>query len=181
MTSPPTPNPVRDALLAQAEKPAAELVPVLIAAQAAAMAALEGLSEAQARFKPAPAAEQAPDDEDAWCIAELLRHLIQSEGGNAVRIPLLARGEGAAGPTPGALGGHESTPLADLIEALRAADARMVETARALDGSERTDATALHPAFGPLNCRAWLALYTVHLRAHLRQIADVKAAAGYPA
>ncbi len=169
---------VRAQLLSQAEKPFSELLPPLREAHAAAMRVLEGVSEAQARFKPV---QSSTDGEGAWCIAEVLRHLIQSEEGNADRIPRLARGERGESPVAGRLGGHETTPLAGLVAALSAADNRLAEVAQGFNGQEVLDTTATHPLFGELNCRAWIALYTTHLRSHSRQIAEVKAAPGYPA
>ena len=37
-----------------------------------------------------------------------------------------------------------------------------------------------HRRFGDLNCRGWVALQTIHLQDHARQIANIKAMAGYP-
>jgi hypothetical protein len=153
-----------------------EMLTGVAKAQAEIVKELEGVTDAQSRFRPPGGGE----DEDAWGIAEVLRHLIQSQEGNAVRIARLARGEEAEGSVPGALGGREAESLSELAAALSASYAAFVGAVEGVAGSERLDTTALHPIWGEMNCREWLALAVVHYRSHARQIAQIKAGAGYP-
>jgi hypothetical protein len=178
-----TSDTIRERLLEEARRPASELLAPLAQAQAMLLAALEGVSETQARFRPpgrSDAAQGEREGEDAWCIDEVLRHLVQAEEGVADRVEKLARGEPAEGSIPGRLGEHEGASLLELKGLLEASHQRLLSVARGLSGQERLDTTARHQFFGDLNCRAWLAMYALHLRSHARQVGDVKTAPGFP-
>jgi uncharacterized damage-inducible protein DinB len=170
---------VRSVLIEQAEKPLSELFAACEESRRHLLAALEGVSEAQARFRPGDR-EARPEDEEAWSMAEVLRHLIQAEEGIAERVWRVAKGEAATSSVPGALGDHETTPLPGLLEALRSSRERLRAAVTEVDGSERLDATVAHPFFGELNCRGWLALWGRHEMGHVRQVGQIKATPGYP-
>ena len=50
----------------------------------------------------------------------------------------------------------------------------------AIPDGPASEATALHPFFGDLNCKEWAAFVYVHSRDHADQIEKVKAAPGFP-
>lgn len=171
---------VRAMLLEQAAQPLSVLLESCQQARARLEDALAGVSERQARFKPPAEGSTRPDSEDHWSIAQVLRHLIQSEEGMVERVKRLARGEPAESSTPGALGGHADTGFAGLVEALRASRERLRDVVATIDGSERLDAVVAHAAFGELNCRAWLALWARHEAGHARQVEQIKSVEGFP-
>ncbi|MET0625471.1 MAG: DinB family protein [Pyrinomonadaceae bacterium] len=153
--------------------------------------AVEGLSDDEQRFRPAP---------DRWSAAQLCEHLSIVEG-NVVGLlgKLLtkaeesgaSRAEGAAFEpvsvaefversrgvkfeAPERLRPADATPLADSLGRLR-------DSRAALHGLrprvERADGRALnfpHPAWGPLNLYQWLLFVGAHESRHLAQIEAVK-------
>ena len=178
---------VRSYLVSQAEKKTfAELTGVVEEARSAFLAEIEGVSEAQARFKPrrqalrqAQGAAPAGDQED-WSIAEVLRHVIQSEEGLAARVRALAAGESGRSPVAGRLAGHEGDALPELVAALRTSRGSLSDAVSAVAGRERLDTTAPHPFFGELNCRAWFLFQRVHDNDHTGQVQKTKADPAYP-
>ena len=50
----------------------------------------------------------------------------------------------------------------------------------AIPDGPASEATALHPFFGDLNCKEWAAFVYVHSRDHADQIEKVKGAPGFP-
>jgi hypothetical protein len=169
----------RGYLLEQSEQPLGTLKGGLEAAREDLRAALEGVTEAQAQFTP-PAGE----GEDAWGIAEVLRHIASIEPIMAERVRLLGSGQSADGITrthPGYLEAVESRRLADLKPALDRSYADLLAAIQSIDGHERLDTLAAHRRFGELNCRGWVALHTLHLQDHARQIERLKHQPGYPA
>jgi len=190
---------VRSYLVSQAEKKTfAELTGVVEEARSAFLAEIEGVSEAQARFKPRRQALREPQggpqdaalrqaqgaapagDEEDWSIAEVLRHVIQSEEGLAARIRALAGGESGRGPVAGRLAGHEGDALPELVAALRSSRGSLSDAVSAVAGRERLDTTAPHPFFGELNCRAWFLFQRVHDNDHTGQVKKIKADPAYP-
>lgn len=169
----------RSALLKHAEQPMPALLAALDSSRRDLLAALAGITDDQARFRPRTGGAAA-DAEEAWSIAEVLRHLVQAEEGIADRVARLARGEPAETSVPGALGGHADTPLPGLIEALAASREKLRSVVESISGNERLDTTVAHAFFGELNCRGWLALWVRHEASHVRQIEQIKASEGYP-
>lgn len=139
---------------------------------------IDGLSPAQASFKPA---------DDVWSVLEVLGHVVTAKGGVARICERLARGETVSGF--GAEGerrqdGVTRDSFASLDEARAALDKVHGELAAFVD--ERltagdADARYTHFIFGDLNCREWAAFQRVHDADHSLQIEQVKAAPGYPA
>jgi hypothetical protein len=153
----------------QAAKSNADLTALVDRAEGWIERSLEGVSESQARFCPAPG---------EWCIAEVLRHVDASMRGTARVIESLAAGDNADLRGIEAVGEAGPETLAELREdvarsfdAVRAAVAAMPEGAAT---------TANHPFFGDLTCREWAAFVYVHARDHADQIDKVKAADAFP-
>jgi hypothetical protein len=139
---------------------------------------LDGLSPAQASFKPA---------DDVWSMLELLHHVVSAKGGVARICERLARGEAIAGQgregdeQDGILRGDGFTSLADARAAMDVAHGELLDfldhRLAAADMATRFN----HFVFGDLNCAEWAAFQRVHDGDHANQIEQIKAAAGYPA
>jgi uncharacterized damage-inducible protein DinB len=156
--------------------------------------AVEGLSEEQQGFRPAP---------DRWSVAQLCEHLSIVEGnvaGLLGRVLGKAEESGAEGAAfapvsveefvertrdvklnaPESVRPADSRPLADSVAALRGSRAALHALRPAL---ERADGHALrfpHPAWGPLNLYQWLLFVAAHESRHLAQIEALKAAMNAP-
>jgi hypothetical protein len=164
----------------QATTPAAEIEAVVQAGQDQLLAALEGVSEAQASWKPAP---------DEWSILELMAHVVTTK-----RImPVLARSLRAGALPPGfgpqledeeAQDGVTMAQFPTLAESRAAAvEAHddLVSVIRTLDDGEfDTETRFRHFVFGALNCREWAVFQRLHDADHTPQIGRIKAAPGYP-
>jgi hypothetical protein len=156
----------------QASKDVPVLVELIEEQRGRLLALLDGVSEEQAGFHPAP---------DQWSIADVLRHVIAAEEGVARIVESLARGVVAEGRRE--MGSHipdEAQPLAALIERLRAARADLLARIQGWPASPELAATFEHPFFGPLNCKGWVAFQRLHDADHIGQLKQIKAAPGYP-
>jgi hypothetical protein len=152
---------------------------------------VEGLSEGQQGFRPAP---------DRWSAAQLCEHLAIVEG-NVVRLlgKLLDKGEESGATRDGA---HTFAPVSigefversrdvkyEAPERIRPGDApvladslaRLRDSRAALHALrprvERADGRALnfpHPAWGPLDLYQWLLFVGAHESRHLAQIEALK-------
>jgi DinB family protein len=165
-------------MLREAEQPLAALAAKMATAHAGFIAALGGVSDAQARFAPA-----SGEGEDAWGIAEVVRHVASIEPIMAERVRLLGMGEPVESlrrTHPGYLEDVETRELSKLRAALDESHAAMLAALAAIDGHERLDTLAPHRRFGELNCHGWVVLHTVHLQDHARQIDKIKRMPGYP-
>jgi len=151
----------------QASKPAGDLLTLVDRAAGWIERSLEGVSEPQARFCPAPG---------EWCIADVLRHVGTSMRGTARLIESLAAGEKAEvkGIEPVVEGGPET--LAELRERAAQSYDEVRAAVRAIPEGAAPGATAFHPFFGDLTCKEWAAFVYVHSRDHADQIEKVKAA-----
>ena len=156
----------------QASKDVPVLVELIEQQRATLLALVDGVSEEQAAFRPAP---------DQWSVADVLRHVIAAEEGVARIVESLACGVVPEGQR--ALGSHipdEAQPLAALIERLRATRADLLTRVRGWPASPDLAATLEHPFFGPLNCKGWVAFQRLHDADHIVQLEQIKAAEGYP-
>jgi hypothetical protein len=156
----------------QASKDVPVLVELIEEQRGRLLALLDGVSEEQAAFRPAP---------DQWSIADVLRHVIAAEEGVARIVESLARGVVPEGRRP--LGSHipdEAQPLAALVERLGAARADLLARVRGWPASPDLAATFEHPFFGPVNCKGWVAFQRLHDADHIGQLEQIKGAAGYP-
>ncbi|HWS86336.1 MAG TPA: DinB family protein [Pyrinomonadaceae bacterium] len=155
-------------------------------------AAVEGLSEEQQSFSPAP---------DRWSVAELVEHLSIVEAGVVRLLEKLLGKAAEAGAAEAAAPGLFADPVSieEFVErsrgvrleaperirptGLRLADslARLKESRAALHALrprvERADGRALrfpHPAWGPLDLYQWLLFVGAHEDRHLAQIEALK-------
>ena len=155
----------------QASKSKADLLGLIDRAAGWIEKSLEGVSESQAQFCPAPG---------EWCIADVLRHVDASMRGTARVVESLAGGEKAD------LRGIEAVAEAgpETLAELRDGVARSYDDVRAavsaIPEGAASGATAYHPFFGDLTCREWAAFVYVHSRDHADQIEKVRAAPGFP-
>jgi hypothetical protein len=153
---------------------------------------VEGLSEAQWKFKAGP---------DRWSIAEVAEHIGLSESlimgmieGQVLKAPAKKPGEGItdekliAGVTdrsqkaqaPEVLKPVNKWPTREaLVKDFIAARAKTMEWVKTTTEDLRAHA-APHPAFGPLDAHQWILLLAGHSARHTAQIEEVKASAGYP-
>jgi hypothetical protein len=166
-------------MLEQATKPLSELLIAVERSRDDLVAALSGVSDAQARFKPHGGS--GSDDEEAYSLTEVARHIVNVEPVMINRVLALATGEPPpAGQGPGALGGNEDTPLARLVEMIQGNRAPCAAAISEIEGKERLDTTMAHRVFGELNCRGFLCLHGLHLADHARQAAKVKTHPDFP-
>jgi hypothetical protein len=153
---------------------------------------VEGLSEAQWRFKAGP---------DRWSIAEVAEHIGLSESlilgmieNQVLKAPAKKPGEGItdekliAGVTdrsqkaqaPEVLKPVNKWPTREaLVTDFIAARAKTMEWVKTTNEDLRAHA-APHPAFGPLDAHQWILLLAGHSARHTAQIEEVKTSAGYP-
>jgi len=169
---------VRAHLLREAEQPLRVLQPRLAQARRELLAVVDGVSDHQGQFAP-PSGE----GEDAWGIAEVLRHIASVEPIMAQRVRLLGSGlsiESLPRTTPGYLEDVATRRVSELRTILDQTGIELEKAIQTIDGTERLDTPAAHRRFGELNCRGWVALHTVHLQDHAHQIARLKQLPDYP-
>jgi hypothetical protein len=163
---------VRAFFLSEAEQPLNVLRTRLAAARADFRATLEDVTDEQAKFAP-PGGE----GEEAWGIAEVAWHIASVEPIMAERVRLIGTGQSAEGirrTHPGYLADVNTRHIADLLQALDESQAALESAIADIEGHEQLDTLAEHRRFGKLNCRGWVALHTLHLRDHARQIERIK-------
>jgi hypothetical protein len=137
--------------------------------------ALDGVTDAQADFKPSP---------DAWSIREVAQHILKSSRGTRGLVQRLAAGQGPGEgddrvfETP-----RETTdaPIEALRDELLRDGLAWAAATEQLPPRPPLEPTAPHMMFGPLHARAWYLFERVHDVDHANQIKAVKAAPGYPA
>jgi hypothetical protein len=166
---------VRGYLTSQAErKTFEELRGPVAEARDGLLAELNGLTETQARFKP------AGEGEAGWSIVEVLRHCIHDEEAVALRVRALGLGDAARPGTVGRVVGRGGAGLSDLVRDLQAANFALDHAAGSIGGKEKLEPTAPHPWFGELNCRAWYLFQRIHDTDHTRQVQAIKANPAFP-
>jgi hypothetical protein len=155
------------------------------------LSAVEGLSEEQQGFSPAP---------ERWSVAQLCEHLSIVEGNVAALLGKLLGKAEESGAGVAAAGDFDPVSIEEFVErarvvkyeaperirptgALRLADslARLSESRAALHALrprvERADGRAIHfphPAWGPLDLYQWLLFVGAHEDRHLAQIEALK-------
>jgi hypothetical protein len=166
------------------------------AAQARFNAAVSGLSEAQANFRP---------DETRWTIAEIVEHVsIVNDGFLRIMRKLLNEAESAPkppkadlnlGPTSLNEKGEPVEPfqapervhpkggvgIADSMAKMRDSLAGIGELQPRIEAVDMSEQMFSHPVFGAINAYRWLILLGEHEDRHRGQIERLKASAGYPA
>jgi hypothetical protein len=163
-----------------ARKSPSEMEEVVQEGQRELLAALEGVSEAQAGYKPGA---------DDWSILELVAHEVSVKQVIGTLAGTLRNGELPPGFGPHfeeakAQDGFIVTrfdTLAQAREAAQAAHDTIVTLVRGIDGSVNTDITFRHYYFGAFNAREWPIFLRIHDGDHTATIGKIKAATGYPA
>jgi len=144
------------------------------------LAALEGVSEAQAAYKPGA---------DDWSILELVAHEVSVKRTIGALAAALRNGALPPGFGPqfeeakaqdGFIAARFET-LAGAREAAQAAHDAIVAFVRGLDGPVDAGLTFRHYYFGAFNAREWPVFLRIHDGDHTSHIAKIKAVAGYPA
>lgn len=150
---------------------------------------LEGVTEGQAAFQPAPAeftATPYSGEGPRWSIKETVGHYLVSERSLNQTVSRMA---GVASPGPSVpvvpemgiqSAEYEALPLNELSEELAKFFEETVVLVRSLGDATNPDATFPHPVFGPLNPREWIAFHRGHAMDHIQQVEHIKAAEGYP-
>lgn len=161
-------------------KPREEMAAIVEDGHAALLAALEGVSDAQARWKPAP---------DAWSILELMDHIVTIKTFMGVLCRSLSQGAWPPGLTAewqeerlqdGATAARHAT-LDDARAAEQAAHDSLIGFVRSITPAMDTDKTFSHFLFGEMNCRQWAMFQRIHDYDHVPTIAKIKATPGFPA
>jgi hypothetical protein len=154
----------------QAKKDVPRILELIEEQRRRLLALLDGVTDEQAAFRPAP---------DQWSIADVLRHVIAAEEGVARIVESLARGIVPEGSRQtGSQVPDEGQSLSALVGRLRTARAGLLERVRGWPASPDLTATFDHPFFGPLNCKGWVAFQRLHDADHIGQIGQIKAAVG---
>jgi hypothetical protein len=156
----------------QSVKEPAEIAAIVQQGHDQVLAALEGLTEEQAAFKPGP---------DDWSVLQVLQHAAEGEQRVARRCAALAAGQ-ATEPISrtGLIGPEPFTSLAQARAAIAAAHAELLDFVASLSPETNTDTKLEHPFFGSINCREWAVFQRVHDGDHANQIGQIKAAPGFP-
>ena len=152
---------------------------------------IEGLSEAQWKYKAAP---------DRWSIAEVAEHIALSEdtifgmittkmlqappptGPRASDEKVMA---GVTDRTQKFQAPEQLKPVnkwanrEDLVKAFNASRAKSIDWVKTTTEDLRAHATP-HPAFGSMDAHQWVLLLAGHSGRHTLQIEEVKQQAGYP-
>ena len=174
----------RDAVRAQLLEEAAALSwPQIWQRLAAARAELIGatldVTEAQAVWRP-PHDESEGEDEEAWSVAEILRHLITATPNVAAIIEATAHGRTERKGPPGEIAAAEAG-IEELRAQLVAASERLLSVGLRIPARPNDEVTVEHAFFGPLPCRAWALFQALHDGMHTAQIRALTAGAGYSA
>ena len=174
----------RDAVRAQLlEDAAARAWPQIWQRLAAARAELIGatldVTEAQAAWRP-PRSGDDEEGEEAWSVAEILRHLITATPNVAAIIEATAHGRTERKGPPGEIAAAEAG-IEELRAQLVAASEQLLSVGLRIPAQPDAETTVEHAFFGPLPCRAWALFQPIHDGMHTAQINAIKAAAGYPA
>uniref|UniRef100_Q01XD8 DinB-like domain-containing protein n=1 Tax=Solibacter usitatus (strain Ellin6076) TaxID=234267 RepID=Q01XD8_SOLUE len=163
--------------------------------QAEFLAAIDGVTDAQWRWKPAP---------ERWSVGEVAEHIVTAEGSmwqkiqTALAAPANAQWETQTkgkteiieqvmAPRLGKATAPEPlVPKGDMTKAqvkarFQEQRAEFVKFTRETDAALK-EHTSEHPfaMFNPLNAYQWLIYAPLHTMRHDKQIAEVKATAGYP-
>lgn len=169
---------IRAYLQHNAAKPPQEIAALVEKGHVQLFALIEGLSEAQASFKPSA---------DEWSVLETMRHVVAGKRGVVYICRRLARGEaprnvggeGQASAQDGVMG-EEFATLAEARAAALAAHEDLLSFVREISSETNAEARYPHLIFGELNCREWAVFQRVHDGDHAGQIEQILAAPGFP-
>ena len=148
------------------------------------LAAIDNVSDAQWKWKPAP---------DRWSVGEVAEHIVLAKAGQFAKVkmalaaPSIPDWEMVMAPRLGKAQAPE--PIVPTGAMTRAQAKERFESQRAEivrfaseTGAALKEHLAAHPMpiFDPLNAYQWLIYIPLHNLRHEKQIAEVKATAGYP-
>jgi hypothetical protein len=145
---------------------------------------VEGLSDEQAKERPAP---------ESWSVAEIIEHLSTAEarmlalvsnllgqeaavaanGGSSsssISIQMMTERATEKFTAPAFLQPTGSVPLCESLAKLRESRAALLGLRSRIEATDYSHVTYPHPAFGPLNLYQWLAAVEFHECKHLDQI-----------
>ena len=160
------------------------------------LAEVEGLSQHEADWRPA---------RDQWSLGEVLHHLVLAEGIAGKMVSVAVKRVVDAGPVPPYPAEVDAFPWqapsrddrwlvrvpepaapthGQPIDALREAFTTQRDlTEKVLQRLAVLDPRAIttrHPLIGDMNAAQWYVFCEYHMRVHLRQMKDVKAAPAFP-
>jgi hypothetical protein len=175
-------------------RPVAQLWDDLQAVRADVLREAEGLSQAQADWKPG---------EKDWSVGEIIDHLTIAEvatGKLTTKLTREAEAAGASAPFPADLTafrplppdppgpaeappvvwpGH-GKPIGELIATMKATRERSRQSIEKLGAVDPRRLTFKHGRFGDLDLGQWWVLQGAHDGIHLAQLREVKSAPGFP-
>lgn len=170
----------------------AEVIELLLKSEEEMLRAIDGLTDQQWTFKPAP---------ERWSIGEVVEHIVLADAllfDTAVKA-LDGRMDEAWNATlaksdvlrkalpdrsrrvdaPAAIKPQQAMTRAALVSRFKEQRAQALAFARETDKPLKAH-TAQNPFFGSLNAHQWLLYIPLHHVRHNQQIAEVKASSGYP-
>lgn len=162
-----------------AERSPDEIAAALQEGHDGVIAALDGLSEAQAQYKPGP---------DDWSVLELLDHVVTVKRAMVLLATSLSQGTWPAGFDEdsqsedfqdGVTFVHFNS-LAEAREAVDAAHDELMSFAASINERMNTKKQFRHFFFGAMNCRQWVVFQRIHDADHAPGIAKIKASPGFP-
>ncbi len=153
---------------------------------------VQGVSEDQSRFKPAPDRWSIQDCVEHCALAEhgLLRQIVDNsspEEGPCSREKITAILNSGGGDRKGGFAAPERArptgrfgSLEEAVRQFTAARERTIVYVTSCSDDLHMRST-MHPLLGPMRCSELLAFLVVHPLRHAAQIREIKASAGYPA
>jgi hypothetical protein len=174
--------------------PVQKLWDELQAVRADVLREVEGLSQAQADWKPGPG---------EWSIGEVVHHLTVAEIATGKLTTKLTKEAAAAGtlvdgfpadfgeitPLPDARGARDAPevvwpehgkPIGELVSAMKATRVRSEQSIEKVAATDPRRLVFKHGHLGTLDLGQWWKLQAAHDGIHLAQIRDVKRAPGFP-
>jgi hypothetical protein len=156
---------------------------------------VEGLTQAQADWKPGP---------KDWSVGEIVHHLTIAEIATGKLTTKLTRDAEAAGTlaagfpadfheikplpdvrasadAPEVVWPEHGKPIGDLLATMNATRERSVQSLQKVASTDPRRLLFKHFRFGDLDLSQWWKLQAAHDGIHLAQIRDVRRAAGFPA
>jgi hypothetical protein len=134
---------------------------------------LDGVSDTQADFSPAPG---------EWTTKEVVTHFLMGTGAVNDQIRTLTAGGdvGQLAPATPDLRPDDTPSVADLRDKAVAIFDEIAELTRSLEDNRNLEKQFPHPAFGQLNILQWIAFQRLHGMDHMQQVDKNKADAAYP-
>jgi hypothetical protein len=171
----PTEGVTRERLEAAAAHDFVDLWPAVAARRAALLESLAGLDETQARWRPGKG-----EGEEAWSAVEVAQHLAIWSRNVSDVVAALAQGQTETKLPPGYIEPNLEAPLGSVRSDLTAASAQFLSVIERLPAEPDLEAIVAHRAHGPLNCRMWFAMASIHDLDHTRQVETLRQAEGFP-